>query len=318
MLSRVLQEWVLKRLYRFVLKPVLGKLLDSELDLAQLDVQFLNGTVELRDLLLNKEYISGLLGKYGFKLLEGSIDCARAEIPYYALSTSQILVSVEEVYLKIQPCDPIQAESSEEAYEDAGSESDANTEEVWESSDEEDGSSNQKSMIRSSIEMIAGSLEDFLEKLKIDCRTVSIELTSKEGSPSCSTKLSLSLKELSYETKTEDHGEDTGVSSAERVSRQISFNGLSLMLSSEDAADASASDDEFHDALGSPCSISAESNVKSNVLLLGNPSGDGLSGLVTIREIKDGTGLAEKIHTSIDVQVCSPTVYINRDSIREC
>ena len=61
MLSRVLQEWVLKRLYRFVLKPVLGKLLDSELDLAQLDVQFLNGTVELRDLLLNKEYISGLL-----------------------------------------------------------------------------------------------------------------------------------------------------------------------------------------------------------------------------------------------------------------
>ena len=220
--------------------------------------------------------------------------------------------------MKIQPCDPIQAESSEEAYEDAGSESDANTEEVWESSDEEDGSSNQKSMIRSSIEMIAGSLEDFLEKLKIDCRTVSIELTSKEGSPSCSTKLSLSLKELSYETKTEDHGEDTGVSSAERVSRQISFNGLSLMLSSEDAADASASDDEFHDALGSPCSISAESNVKSNVLLLGNPSGDGLSGLVTIREIKDGTGLAEKIHTSIDVQVCSPTVYINRDSIREC
>ena len=61
MLSRVLQEWVLKRLYSFVLKPVLGKLLDSELDLAQLDVQFLNGTVELRDLLLNKEYISGLL-----------------------------------------------------------------------------------------------------------------------------------------------------------------------------------------------------------------------------------------------------------------
>ena len=58
MLSRVLQEWVFKRLYRFVLKPVLGKLLCSDLDLDQLDVEFLNGTVELRELRLNTEYIS--------------------------------------------------------------------------------------------------------------------------------------------------------------------------------------------------------------------------------------------------------------------
>ena len=58
MLSRVLQEWVFKRLYRFVLKPVLGKLLCSDLDLNQLDVEFLNGTVELRELRLNTEYIS--------------------------------------------------------------------------------------------------------------------------------------------------------------------------------------------------------------------------------------------------------------------
>ena len=58
MLTRVLHEWVLKRMYRFVLKPFLSRILQTELDLDQLDVQFLDGTIELRSLALNTDFVS--------------------------------------------------------------------------------------------------------------------------------------------------------------------------------------------------------------------------------------------------------------------
>jgi hypothetical protein len=212
MLSRVLQEWVFKRLYRFVLKPVLGKLLCSDLDLDQLDVEFLNGTVELRELRLNTEYISEHLvrcctilllllsfvafkqnenkyqhrprlflslaclfqqpkqlnpfcvllsstlifslcyamgchqNKYGFRLVEGYIGFARAEIPYYGLSNSQIVVSIDRVHLKIQCCEPSTVNhpggGASELFQDAAAELESETsddeDELWQSSEEEE------------------------------------------------------------------------------------------------------------------------------------------------------------------------------------
>jgi autophagy-related protein 2 len=48
----------MKRVYKFLLKRLLGRLLVNEIDLEQLEVQLGAGTLELRDLLLDTEYLN--------------------------------------------------------------------------------------------------------------------------------------------------------------------------------------------------------------------------------------------------------------------
>ena len=48
----------MKRVYKFLLKRLLGKLLVNEIDLEQLEVQLGAGTLELRDLLLDTDYLN--------------------------------------------------------------------------------------------------------------------------------------------------------------------------------------------------------------------------------------------------------------------
>lgn len=51
-------SWAMKRVYKFLLKRLLGKLLVNEIDLEQLEVQLGAGTLELRDLLLDTNYLN--------------------------------------------------------------------------------------------------------------------------------------------------------------------------------------------------------------------------------------------------------------------
>ncbi|KIZ05135.1 hypothetical protein MNEG_2829, partial [Monoraphidium neglectum] len=46
-------DWALRRVLKFVLKRSVGKFLQTDLDLEQLDVQLGTGAVELRNVLLN-------------------------------------------------------------------------------------------------------------------------------------------------------------------------------------------------------------------------------------------------------------------------
>lgn len=48
----------MKRVYKFLLKRLLGRLLVNEIDLEQLEVQLGAGTLELRDLLLDTDYLN--------------------------------------------------------------------------------------------------------------------------------------------------------------------------------------------------------------------------------------------------------------------
>lgn len=51
-------NWGLKRVFKFVLKRSLGPFLKTEVDLDQLDVHLGTGTLELRDVLLNCQYLN--------------------------------------------------------------------------------------------------------------------------------------------------------------------------------------------------------------------------------------------------------------------
>ena len=61
MLGALGADWALRRVCLFLLRRALGRVLTSEMDLAQLDVQLSAGTVVLRDLLLSCAYINSLL-----------------------------------------------------------------------------------------------------------------------------------------------------------------------------------------------------------------------------------------------------------------
>ena len=243
MLSRVLQEWFLKRLYRLVLKPFLGKMLETgSLDLNQLDVQFLEGTVELRELVLNARFLSQYLERHGLALTSGHVGHARLEIPYYALSVSPIMVHVDRLVLRVRPCAraaPDNSESDSEAGasgdggDDGSDAGDAPSDASSDASSDAPEGAKSKGVLRSGLEMIAGGLEDFLHKLQVRCSDVCITLQAEEGGPEASVR----LQEAHYRTRFEGvEDPDASIERSDRPTRELSFEGLSLSIApSEDA-----------------------------------------------------------------------------------
>ena len=66
-------EWPVKRFYKFMLKRLIGHLLEDELNLQQLDVQIGSGTVELRDLKLSSVALNNMLGSLPFDIELGTL-----------------------------------------------------------------------------------------------------------------------------------------------------------------------------------------------------------------------------------------------------
>ncbi len=58
-------DWALKRVLKFVLKRNLGRFLQTDLDLEQLDVQLGTGTLELRSVLLDCAQLNKHLVSHG-------------------------------------------------------------------------------------------------------------------------------------------------------------------------------------------------------------------------------------------------------------
>ncbi|KAL6745966.1 hypothetical protein V8C86DRAFT_3210342 [Haematococcus lacustris] len=74
-------DWAVKRFLRFVLKRALGKYLQSEPDLQQLDVVLGCGRLELRDVLLNCEAVNKDLAPLGWQLCAGYVGKVSAQLP---------------------------------------------------------------------------------------------------------------------------------------------------------------------------------------------------------------------------------------------
>jgi autophagy-related protein 2 len=55
---QMFSQWATKRVCKFFMKRLLGRILCSELDLEQLDVQLGSGTIQLKDLALNTDYLN--------------------------------------------------------------------------------------------------------------------------------------------------------------------------------------------------------------------------------------------------------------------
>lgn len=54
----MIPQWLTKRVVKFAMKHLLGRILRNELDMEQLDVQIGSGTIHLKDLALNTNYFN--------------------------------------------------------------------------------------------------------------------------------------------------------------------------------------------------------------------------------------------------------------------
>ena len=92
-------SWALRRVFRFALRRALGRALKNDLDVNQLDVALGAGTLELRDLVLDCDYLTRQLGHESLRVEEGRVGWVRATIPWNALGTKSCVVEVGDVVL---------------------------------------------------------------------------------------------------------------------------------------------------------------------------------------------------------------------------
>ncbi|KAI8353657.1 hypothetical protein EDC96DRAFT_466439 [Choanephora cucurbitarum] len=101
--SYVLPNNIQKRLYKFVLRRLIGQFLEKELDLENFDIALASGNMELRDLSVNKEFINNMLADTPFLLEEGKIGCITAFIPWSKLLSADILLEIQGLDLTMKP-----------------------------------------------------------------------------------------------------------------------------------------------------------------------------------------------------------------------
>ena len=96
-------SWALRRVFRFALRRALGKALKNDIDVEQLDVALGAGTLELRDLVLDCDYLTRQLGHESLRVEEGRVGWVRATIPWNALGTKSCVVEIGDVDLVVTP-----------------------------------------------------------------------------------------------------------------------------------------------------------------------------------------------------------------------
>ena len=216
------REWVLRRLYRALLRPALGRVLKGGLDLEQLDVALEAGGLELRDLSLDEAYLSERLAGSGWEVARGSVSWVRVSVPLRALGSEACHISAGGLVLAVRPAGPATAKS-------AAAQSLAPSPGAGRGDGEATGEDPPPSAVLSSVDAIAQGLQHILERLQVDLEDVSVlveglggECVSGAGAEDgggyggrdtgeSQPRLRLRLERLQFRPAAEEHkGEDGG------------------------------------------------------------------------------------------------------------
>ena len=91
-------------MFKFIVKRALGRALENELDVEQLDVALSTGTFELRDAILDCEYLRQHLGASAPALpSSGRVGWIRATVPWNALGVEPCVVEIGDVDVVLVP-----------------------------------------------------------------------------------------------------------------------------------------------------------------------------------------------------------------------
>lgn len=121
-----LTDPALKRLYKFVLKRVIGRFLTEELDLDQLDVHLRSGRMELCDLLLNADVLNTELCEPSglpFRVKKGYLGSVRVAISYANIMSESCLVEIDDIEIVLVPVEKYEREEMERMEREAAAQS---------------------------------------------------------------------------------------------------------------------------------------------------------------------------------------------------
>ncbi|KAF0694737.1 Aste57867_14413 [Aphanomyces stellatus] len=109
-----LTDPALKRLYKFLLKRVLGRFLQHELDLSQLQVHLRQGTLHLVELELHAGAINELLASSGlpFQMKRGFVGSVKVTVSYTNLLHESCLVAIDDIDIVLEPVQAAPATSA--------------------------------------------------------------------------------------------------------------------------------------------------------------------------------------------------------------
>ena len=250
-------SWALRRVFKFVLRRVLGKVLKNELNLEQLDVALGSGTLELRDVALNCDYIRRHLGAAAggvVTLEEGHVGWVRATVPWNALGAQPCVVEIGELDLVVAPNG------------DAGNERRGGTEgglhaaavaaaiaaNEESAAGESDGERGRRSdAVDDGVQLIARALEGILRGLCFRAVDVTVRVNAapcdwKPRAASDSPALLLRLDELDFRDRPLER-EGEGGSEETTQEKVVTFKGFSV-----EVADCAGGADDGVFGAGSP------------------------------------------------------------------
>ena len=174
-------SWALRRVFRFALRRALGRALKNDLDVNQLDVALGAGTLELRDLVLDCDYLTRQLGHESLRVEEGRVGWVRATIPWNALGTKSCVVEVGDVDLVLAPReDPIVPRPGARRKR-RGRTGRRGADATGDATGSTGGSSPQTGIIDDGVQLISKALENVLKGLRARAVDVTVRVDARSA-----------------------------------------------------------------------------------------------------------------------------------------
>ena len=232
MLKR-LTDPALKRLYKFVLKRVIGRFLLDELDLDQLDVHLRSGQIELCDLALDVALLNTYLVGMPFHVQSGYLGSVKASISYSNIVTESCVVEIDEIDLVLVPAACIVTETKPEeptrllTRVESSGEIPEREEEIQVETDETS---------REGLDFVANWIEQISTKIKVSFSNITCRFQPEVNDESEALVIRLKWAEFCDETPIEQRSLGSSINSFTSAMeygvshKGIKFSGITVQL----------------------------------------------------------------------------------------
>ncbi|KNC79483.1 hypothetical protein SARC_08128, partial [Sphaeroforma arctica JP610] len=183
-----------RRLTQFILKRSIGKILNDELEMDQVDLGVIDGYLTLKNLHLNTTVINAALQDIPFELKEGSVGRVSIKVPWRDLLTQSCVIEMAEVTLVFIPS----RGTGDGAGPDKSTAAPNNKSSVPFGSDDEANSAHKRDTL-DGIAMVAGVVENILSRIKGRLLDVTVYIQSSAVHTPSDPRLCLKIKKVRYE-----------------------------------------------------------------------------------------------------------------------
>eukprot|EP00898_Chlorokybus_atmophyticus_P006013 jgi/Chlat1/6412/Chrsp45S06026 len=296
-------NWALKRLYKFALKRALGKVLQNELDLEQLDVQMGTGTVELRNLLLDTDYLTEQLAGLPVAVTSGYIGCVRAIIPWTGLVTSPAAVEIHDLDITVAPRpDSIPSRAASPQPNDNGEDGGAEDAEDWQDGADIGGlgfgSIDGVNIIARLVERFVINLRAVIINLRVRLEMPTADITGSGSSAGAALILRLARLDYSNDAASSEGSKDTTLQESVALTKTVSIQGLTVAICE---FEASVEDDMACDDKDAASDVNGSMQLANDTIISGADAGGQGSVHVTV-SWQGGLQRSPQVNAVVDME----------------